>query len=107
MLSLIQSVEPGKRSLVLGFNGFGNLAGIIGSELFQPKYAPRYLIPFYATLGFIATSIIGYIAYRYTLLAVNKWRAKKMIGWTEDEREYENISKERYGDKKYTFIYGL
>jgi hypothetical protein len=30
-------IEPGKRSLVLGMNGFGNLAGIIGSELFQPS----------------------------------------------------------------------
>jgi len=99
--------EPGKRSLVLGFNGFGNLAGIIGSELFQSKYAPRYLIPFYATLGFIATSIIGYVAYRYTLLAVNKWRMKKMDGWTEGDKEIEGLSDERFGDKKYTFMYGL
>jgi len=65
------------------------------------------LIPFYATLGFIATSIIGYVAYRYTLLAVNRWRVNKMDGWTEDEREFESTSNERYGDKKYTFIYGL
>jgi hypothetical protein len=91
----------------LGFNGFGNLAGIIGSELFQPKYAPRYLVPFYATLGFIATSLIGYLAYRYTLLAVNKWRLRKMQGWTEDDRAFEDASNERYGDKKYTFAYGL
>lgn len=92
---------------MLGFNGFGNLAGIIGSELFQSKYAPRYLIPFYATLGFIATSIIGYVAYRYTLLAVNKWRMKKMDGWTEGDKEIEGLSDERFGDKKYTFMYGL
>ncbi|KAH8815978.1 major facilitator superfamily domain-containing protein [Xylogone sp. PMI_703] len=99
--------EPGKRSLVLGFNGFGNLAGIIGSELFQPKYAPRYLIPFYVTLGFIATSMMGYLAYRYSLLAVNKWRQKKMEGWTQEGKEAEYTSNNRYGDKKYTFVYGL
>lgn len=104
---LTVNLEPGKRSLVLGFNGFGNLSGIIGSELFQPRFAPRYLIPFYATLGFIVTSILGYIAYRYTLWAVNKLRMKKMEGWTEDEKEVECISNERLGDKKYTFMYGL
>jgi len=99
--------EPGKRSLVLGMNGFGNLAGIIGSELFQSQYAPRYLIPFYATLGFVATAILGYIAYRYTLLAVNKWRTKQMEGWTEVEAEEERLSTRRLGDKKFTFMYGL
>jgi hypothetical protein len=99
--------EPGKRSLVLGVNGFGNLAGIIGSELFQAKYAPRYLIPFYATLGFVATALIGYLSYRYTLLAVNKWRARRMAGWSEAEFEEERLSEKRFGDRKRTFVYGL
>lgn len=93
--------------MVLGVNGFGNLAGIIGSELFQSKYGPRYLLPFYVTLGFVATALVGYLSYRYTLLAVNKWRAKKMVGWTDADREAERLSEKRYGDKKYTFMYGL
>jgi hypothetical protein len=99
--------QPGKRSLVLGMNGFGNLAGVIGSQLFQASYAPRYLIPFYATLGFVATALIGYLAYRYTLLAVNKWRTRQMAGWTDADREEERLSTKRYGDKKFTFMYGL
>ncbi|KAE9382118.1 MFS general substrate transporter [Stipitochalara longipes BDJ] len=99
--------EPGKRSLVLGVNGFGNLAGIIGSELFQDKYAPRYLIPFYATLGFVATAFLGYLAYRYTLLAVNKWRARRTEGWSEAEVEEERLNEKRFGDRKLTFVYGL
>jgi MFS transporter, ACS family, DAL5 transporter family protein len=99
--------EPGKRSLVLGVNGFGNLAGIIGSELFQASYAPRYLIPFYATLGFVATALLGYLAYRYTLLAVNKWRARRTEGWSEAEIEEERLSEKRFGDRKLTFVYGL
>ena len=92
---------------MLGFNGFGNLAGVIGSELFQSKYGPQYLIPFYVTLGFVGTALIGYISYRYTLLAVNKRRTRKMLGWTEAEKEDERLSQKRYGDKKYTFMYGL
>lgn len=88
-------------------NGFGNLAGVIGSQLFQAKYAPRYLLPFYVTLGFVATAFIGYLSYRYTFVAVNKWRKGKMEGWTEEEKEEENFSSVRYGDKKYTFTYSL
>jgi MFS family permease len=31
---------PGKRALVLGVNGWGNLAGVIGSQLYRPEHAP-------------------------------------------------------------------
>ena len=99
--------EPGKRSLVLGFNGLGNLSGVIGSELFQSKYGPKYLVPFYVTLGFVGIALIGYFSYRYTLLAVNNSRKQKMQGWTEVEKDEERFSQKRYGDKKYTFMYGL
>ncbi len=99
--------DPGKRSLVLGMNGFGNLAGIIGSEIFQAQYAPRYLIPFYITLGFVTTALIGYISYRYTLNMVNNLRRGRTDGWTEAEHENERLSSKRVGDKKYTFVYGL
>ena len=88
-------------------NGFGNLSGIIGSELFQSKYGPRYLLPFDVTLGFIGAALVGYLSYRYTLLAVNKWRTQQMRGWTEADKEGERLSETRYGDKKYTFTYGL
>jgi hypothetical protein len=104
---LTWAAEPGKRSLVLGMNGFGNLSGVIGAQLFQASYAPRYLVPFYATLGFVGTALIGYLAYRYTLLAVNKWRTRQMVGWTDADREEERLSMKRFGDKKYTFMYGL
>jgi hypothetical protein len=85
-------------------NGFGNLSGVIGSQLFQASYGPRYLIPFYATLGFVATALVGYIAYRYTLLAVNKWRTRKMA---DADQEAERLNAARFRDRKYTFMYGL
>lgn len=98
---------PGKRSLVIGVNGFGNLAGVIGSQLFRAKYGPTYLVPLHATLGFIAFSLIGYISYRFTLRAVNKYRARKISSWSEVDLENERNSDERLGDKKYTFMYAL
>ena len=101
------SAEPGKRALVLGVNGFGNLAGVIGSQLFRPSYAPNYLIPFYVTLGFIAVAFVGYFAYRFTLKAVNGRRQAKLDMMTLEEIENERTTDERYADKKYTFMYGL
>lgn len=99
--------EPGKRALVLGVNGFGNLSGVIGSQLFRKSYAPKYLIPFYGTLGFIAVALVGYVAYRFTLAAVNKRRQAKLDRMTPEEIELERASDKRYADKKITFIYGL
>ncbi|KAJ9606447.1 hypothetical protein H2200_009408 [Cladophialophora chaetospira] len=99
--------EPGKRALVLGVNGFGNLSGVIGSQLFRPSYAPDYLIPFYVTLAFIAVALAGYLAYRFTLAAVNKRRQAKLARMTPEEVEDEKLNPQRYGDRKYTFMYGL
>ncbi|OAL57474.1 MFS general substrate transporter [Pyrenochaeta sp. DS3sAY3a] len=99
--------EPGKRSLVLGVNGFGNLAGVIGSQLYKQKYAPKYLVPFYATLGFVAAALVGYVAYRFTLQAVNKQRGKILAGATAEEVQAERLDGTRYADRKWTFMYGL
>lgn len=60
-----------------------------------------------ATLGFIAFALIGYTSYRFTLRAVNKWRARKIATWSELDIENEQNNERRLGDKKYTFMYGL
>ncbi|KAH7092575.1 major facilitator superfamily transporter [Paraphoma chrysanthemicola] len=99
--------EPGKRSLVLGVNGFGNLAGVIGSQLYKSHYAPRYLTPFYATLGFIAAALSGYLAYRCTLMEVNRRKQRILATKTQDEIDAERTDDTRYADRKWTFIYGL
>jgi hypothetical protein len=98
---------PGKRALVLGFNGWGNLAGVIGSQLFRAEYAPRYLPAFYASLGIIIVAFIGYATYRFTLKFVNTRRAKIVACWTEEQIQTEKIDDVRYADKKLTFVYGL
>jgi hypothetical protein len=99
--------EPGKRSLILGVNGFGNLAGVIGSQLYKKRYAPDYLLPFYVTLGFVAAALSGYTAYRFTLRAVNHHKQAILDGKTIDEICSERMENTRYADRKWTFIYGL
>lgn len=107
MAVLSDALEPGKRSLVLGVNGFGNLAGVIGGQLYKKKYAPRYLTPFYATLGFIAAALIGYTAYRFMLKTINTKRLQMVNTMTAEEIEEERTDETRYADAKWTFLYGL
>ncbi|TKW48658.1 putative transporter, partial [Colletotrichum tanaceti] len=99
--------EPGKRSLVLGLNGFGNISGIIGAQLYRAKYKPDYKIPFYATLGFVAAALVGYLAYRFTLAAVNRRKLEIMRHKSQEDIEKERVDGTRYADRKWTFIYGL
>lgn len=99
--------EPGKRAIVLGINGWGNLGGIIGSELFLAKYGPDYVWPLKVTTGLIAVAFAGYAAYYFELKMWNRYKAKKIASMTPEEIEDENTNDVRYADKKWTFVYGV
>jgi MFS family permease len=99
--------EPGKRAIVLGVNGWGNLGGIIGSELFLAKYGPNYIWPLKVTTGLIAVAFVGYACYYFELKAWNKYKARKIAGMSAEEIEAENTNDVRYADKKWTFVYGV
>ncbi|KAL1968168.1 hypothetical protein VTN77DRAFT_2003 [Rasamsonia byssochlamydoides] len=99
--------EPGKRSLVIGVNGCGNLAGVIGAQLFKAQYAPRYLLPFYVALALTIFAMAGFLSYRFVLRAVNRSKERKIQGWSQQQLDHERTSSERYADKKYIFVYGL
>lgn len=69
---------PGKRAWVLGVNGLGNLAGVIGAQLYRDEEGPEYRRPLVTTLMFVMAAMAGYVAYRLILQAVNRKRA--MLG---------------------------
>ncbi|KAJ9144212.1 Nicotinamide mononucleotide permease [Pleurostoma richardsiae] len=98
---------PGKRSLVLGVNGWGNLAGVIGSQLYRPEYSPRYMLPFYTTLGIMIVALLGYLANRFLLRYANTKKLHALSLMSREEVESERVDTVRYADKKRTFIYGL
>jgi hypothetical protein len=84
--------QPGKRALVLGITGLGNLAGVISSMLFTPKYADDgYIIPFYVTLVCVLTAFVGYLAFRALIVAENDRRTRIVADWTDDEVRREVI----------------
>lgn len=99
--------EPGKRALVLGVNGFGNLGGVIGAQLYRKKFSPGYRTPFYVTLGFVAAALVGYVLYRVALALANKRKRRILSTMSDADVRFERLNDQRYADKKLTFMYGL
>ncbi|KAK4173065.1 putative transporter [Triangularia setosa] len=97
----------GKRALVVGANGLGNLAGAIGSQLYRAEYAPGYKLPLVVTLGFVGVALTGFVAYRYTLRAVNARRAAIRKLKSAEQIETERVDTARYADRKWVFVYDL
>ncbi|KZO99498.1 major facilitator superfamily transporter [Calocera viscosa TUFC12733] len=99
--------EPGKRTVVLAINGWGNLGGIIGSEIYVPQYGPDYRWPLTVSLIMLCCCWIGYVGVHLYLRLINSRRAKLVAKMTPEELERENKDDKRYADKKLTFVYGL
>ena len=83
--------EPGKRSVVLGINGWGNAAGILSSVLFAPQFAPTYELPFFVTLLCIALAFVGFASFRRLIQKENRRRAA-LLGRQERFRFHERLA---------------
>jgi len=64
---------PGKRAVVLGINGWGNLAGVVAGWLFAPRFAPGYKVPLGVTLVAVVVSGIGYAGFWARLRWENRY----------------------------------
>ncbi|KAI5292272.1 hypothetical protein KEM52_006484, partial [Ascosphaera acerosa] len=74
---------PGKRAIILGINGYGNLAGVVSSVLFAPAHqATVYRLPFLVTALCTLAALAGYRLLRSYLLRVNISRAKLAAWYT-------------------------
>ncbi|PSK54107.1 hypothetical protein B9Z65_7913 [Elsinoe australis] len=119
-------LEPGKRAIVLGINGWGNLAGVLSAMLFAPKYRESgYKVPFFITLACVGVSFIGFLGFRMLILVINGRRQTTVKGWDfeeiEREQRYGDVDarrtswvdrlyteeRSRMGDERLTFLYGL
>ncbi|KAH7135074.1 major facilitator superfamily domain-containing protein [Dendryphion nanum] len=82
--------SPGKRALLLGINGWGNLAGVISAFLFKPKYAESgYIVPFWWTLVSVFVAAAGYIVFWRKLKAENDTRSRLLKSWNIEDIERE------------------
>ncbi|KAF1925496.1 MFS general substrate transporter [Didymella exigua CBS 183.55] len=81
---------PGKRALMLGLNGWGNLAGVLAALLFRPRYAEEgYIVPFWWTLLCVALAAAGYLLFLRNLRAENERRRAIVREWGPEQVEAE------------------
>ncbi|KAH0611700.1 uncharacterized protein H6S33_010965 [Morchella sextelata] len=100
--------EPGKRAVILGINGWGNLAGVLSSKLYAPEYGPSYHFSFVVTLGLVMGAWVGYWGFGRALRRENGWRERRVKEWTEGEMAAEMRGEGgRRGDERWGVTYGL
>jgi MFS family permease len=84
--------EPGKRTILIGINGWGNLAGIFLALLFtQEDRKTGYIRPFIVMLMCVLASFAGYIALWVILGRENKRRDAIIANWSEEDKEREEL----------------
>ncbi|KMU91498.1 hypothetical protein CIHG_09250 [Coccidioides immitis H538.4] len=85
--------DPGKRAIVLGINGYGNLAGIFAAQIFAPKHQEDgFRTSFLITFGIIFLSFIGFAGLRVVLGMINNARKKYLLRWSEADLVDEHVS---------------
>jgi hypothetical protein len=84
--------EVGKRAILLGINGWGNIAGIFLALLFTPAdRRNNYIRPFIITLLCVLASFAGYVVFWAMLVKENRDRAKIISTWSQQQKEREEI----------------
>ncbi|KAI1913467.1 hypothetical protein LOZ61_002800 [Ophidiomyces ophidiicola] len=96
--------DPGKRAIVLGINGYGNLAGVFATQIFAPKYQEDgFRMPFLITFVIILLSLLGFAGLRGVLGLINGARKRYLLGWSEadiaDEQSSGMGRKQSWGEK--------
>lgn len=94
--------EPAKRAILLGINGWGNLAGISSAFLFLPSDADNgYSWSFAVTLLCVLLSCMGYLAFLWLLRRENDWRQALVSHWSDDMREREAVAGDVQLDQRF------
>lgn len=103
----LASNTPNKacRSVILGINGWSNLAGVIAGQLFKSKYAPGYKYPLVVTMVLIAVGMGGFLAMRGVYMWENRRRRAIMRAWEGGDFVEEQNRMDRRGDRKVTWVY--
>lgn len=85
--------DPGKRAIVLGINGYGNISGVLSAYIFAARWQDEgYRPSFWITLVAIVASCVGFFALRVFLLMINHARARLLARWPTAENEQECVS---------------
>lgn len=121
----------GSRSVILGVNGWSNVAGVVAGQIFKDKYAPRCEfvhislpnpcshsqsltwplpadeVPLIITICIMVAGACGLVFIRFMYQLENKKRAREIANWDEQRFAEESASQVRRGDQRHTFMFGL
>ncbi|KAJ5875286.1 uncharacterized protein N7473_012633 [Penicillium subrubescens] len=97
--------QKGPRAIILGLNGWSNIAGVIAGQLFKHSYAPSYRYPLIVTMILIAVGIVGFCSVRGLYMLENRRRRKEIATWDQARFAMEESSTTRRGDQRHTWIY--
>lgn len=69
----------------------GNMGAVIGTQLYRPKWAPRYFVGHGTALGYACANVVVVLVLWYVLTKENKRRdaLEKRVGVAEDGEEWE------------------
>jgi hypothetical protein len=96
----------GPRSLIIGINGYSNIAGVIAGQLFKAQYAPSYGYPLKITMILIGVGMLGFLGMRAAYMYENHRRSKQIASWDEEQRRAEDRGENgRRGDQRWTFMF--
>jgi hypothetical protein len=96
-----------KRGITIGFVvGFGNLNGVVSSNIYRSENAPRFLPGHGTVLAYLSLLLLGgSLLQRILLVRENNKRARgQRDGWAEGKNNHEV---EKLGDKRPDFLYTL
>jgi hypothetical protein len=90
----------GPRSLIIGINGYSNIAGVIAGQLFKVQYAPSYGFLLKVTMILVSVGMLRFLTIRGIYMYTNNWRARKVM-----DLDAVQIMAEDRGDQRWTFVY--
>ncbi|KAF2744878.1 MFS general substrate transporter [Sporormia fimetaria CBS 119925] len=77
--------SPGKRAVLLGINGWGNVAGVFSALIFAPRYAEDgYVVSFLYCVIAVVLAAAGYVLLERRVRAENARRRLLVDSWCED-----------------------
>ncbi|KAJ3025634.1 UNVERIFIED_CONTAM: hypothetical protein HDU68_006918 [Siphonaria sp. JEL0065] len=104
---LTENTSPiGKRTVASGLViAVSNLAGIWGSQIFQPWDAPRYHTANYILVGLFGLTILLWINQKFMYIRLNKQQVEVWEAMPEAEREDYRATTTHEGSQRLDFVF--
>ncbi|KAJ3017861.1 UNVERIFIED_CONTAM: hypothetical protein HDU68_011438 [Siphonaria sp. JEL0065] len=104
---LTENTAPiGKRTVASGLVvAAGNIIGVWTNQIYQPGDAPRYHTGNFIIIGFLFTASLLWLNQKFLYVRLNKQRASRWGGMSEDEKKEYNATAAHVGSDRLDFVF--